>query len=386
MSWSAAVNVAVGLILLYFLFSLAASRINEFVVSRLQWRANGLERALLNLVGGEGKPPLKSIAAPMDGTPPDPAKIADILDFPELSALAVKNHQIVTAFESSLAEGRRISYLPSRAFSAVVLDILAPPAGVLAASIPTGNLDANAKTAVEVLAAHPDADHLAAARTALGAHQNDDDIAPLLTRIQTAISDDPLEQARVSVLQLPVKNPARRPLLRMLTDAEDDRDKFRAKLEHWYDDEMSRLTGWYKRRVQKFILVYSIGLTLLFNVDTISIAQNLWRSPVEQAAAAQAAATAAGKTVDQIDTSVTAIRGLAMPLGWTPLHAGSTVSTDPRHFPGSFGGWLVKVLGLAITVGALAFGAPFWFDVLGKIARVRNAGGVTSSTEDSARN
>src|SRR3954468_11644965 len=183
MSWSAAVNVAVGLILLYFLFSLAASRINEFVVSRLQWRANGLERALLNLVGGEGKPPLKSIAAPMDGTPPDPAKIADILDFPELSALAVKNHQIVTAFESSLAEGRRISYLPSRAFSAVVLDILAPPAAVIAESIPTGGLDRNAQNAVEDLAAHPDSVHLVAVRSALGARANDVDIAPLLTRI-----------------------------------------------------------------------------------------------------------------------------------------------------------------------------------------------------------
>lgn len=386
MSWSAALNVALGLTLLYFLFSLAASRINEFVVSRLQLRANGLERALLNLVGGEGKPPLKSIAAPLDGTPPDAAQRAAADVSGGLSALAVKNHPIVTAFESSLAEGRRISYLPSRAFSAVVLDILAPPAALTASSIPTQNLDTNAKNAVEELAAHPDADHLDAARNALGGHQNDLEIAPLLTRIQTAIADDPLGQARASVLKLPPENPARRPLLRMLADAEGDRDKFRAKLEHWYDDEMSRLTGWYKRRVQRFILGYSIALTLFFNVDTISIAQTLWRSPVEQAAAAQAAASAAGKTVEQIDTSVAAIKGLEMPLGWAPLHAGTKVSTDPRHFPASFPAWLVKALGLAVTVFALAFGAPFWFDVLGKIARVRNAGGVASSTEDTARN
>src|SRR4051812_49082308 len=116
----------------------------------------------------------------------------------------------------------------------------------------------------------------------------------------------------------------------------------------------------------------------------ITIAQTLWRSPVEQAAA-QAAANAATGTLDGVDTSVAAIKGLAMPLGWTAAHDGTEVSRDPRHVPASVGPWALKVLGLAITAFALAFGAPFWFDVLSKVARLRNAGGVTSTSEDSQR-
>jgi hypothetical protein len=197
--------------------------------------------------------------------------------------------------------------------------------------------------------------------------------------------DGVLEQARAALLTLPPSNPARRPLLRMLADAKGQRDEFRARLEHWYDDEMSRLTGWYKRYVQRFIIGYGVILTLIFNVDTIDITQTLWRSPVEQTAAAQIAANASGKSVGDIDTNVKAIKGLAMPLGWTAPHDGSNISSDPRHIPSTAGAWALKFLGLTITTFALAFGAPFWFDVLGKLARLRNAGGVTSTTEDGKR-
>jgi hypothetical protein len=39
----------------------------------------------------------------------------------------------------------------------------------------------------------------------------------------------------------------------------------------------------------------------------------------------------------------------------------------------------LKLLGLAITIGALTFGAPFWFDLLNRFGSVRNSG--TKPTE-----
>jgi hypothetical protein len=382
-TWSAALDLALGLVLAFLVFSVAASRINEFVAGRLQWRARGLERALRTMLG-PGPGDVTSIGTGQDGEPVDATEgQAHPAGDAVLSAGTVKDHPIVAAFESTLAKGRRISYLPSRAFSATVLDILAPPAAAILDGIPDADVPPAARDAFADLRAHPDTAHLDVLERALP------DDSPLrsttLPRLRTAIGDDVLEQARAAVLALPPGSPARRPLLRMLTDAGTDRDAFRAKLEHWYDDEMSRLTGWYKRRVQRFLVGYGIALTVLFNVDTITIVQTLWRSPVEQAAAAQAAADAATGTVDDVDTSVAAIKGLAMPLGWTAAHDGTEVSSDPRHVPASIGPWALKVLGLAITAFALAFGAPFWFDVLGKVARLRNAGGVTSTTEDSQR-
>jgi hypothetical protein len=382
----AALNVALGLIFVYLVFSVAASRINEFVATRQQWRANGLERALNSMLGSTPTPDATAASTPTT------AAVKTTVE--ALSAQTVKDHPIVAAFESTLGKDRKISYLPSRAFSAVVLDLLAPTPAIIADSIPAEDLPRDpgdparvldvAQHALDDLRAHPDTARLTAFEATLP--PDSPLLETVLPQLSRAINSDVLEQARRTVLNLPENNPTRRPLLRMLADAGAERDAFRTKLEHWYDDEMSRLTGWYKRRVQRFIIIYGIVLTALFNVDTVSIAETLWRSPVEQAAAAQAAAGAAGGSVAQIDTSVAAIKGLAMPLGWTPIHEGTAISTDPRHLPAtSPGPWLVKLIGLAVTAFALAFGAPFWFDVLGKVARMRNTGGVTSTTEDSRR-
>ena len=50
------------------------------------------------------------------------------------------------------------------------------------------------------------------------------------------------------------------------------------------------------------------------------------------------------------------------------------VSTDPQHLPLGVGSWLIKLLGLLITVLALSLGAPFWFDALTKLGSLRQAG------------
>src|SRR4051812_49711781 len=73
MDWSGALNVAIGLTLVYLAFSVAASRINEFVASHLQWRADGLGRALYTMLGGPKASPSTSVAAPLDGEPAVPA-------------------------------------------------------------------------------------------------------------------------------------------------------------------------------------------------------------------------------------------------------------------------------------------------------------------------
>jgi hypothetical protein len=216
---------------------------------------------------------------------------------------------------------RKMSYLPARTFSAAVLDLLAP-----AHTMPA--------------------------------------------------SRDPLVAATAAVKTLSDASPAKRPLLRMLADAKGDRDRFRLSLEHWYDDAMDRVSGWYKRNVQRIILVLSIVIVASLNVDTIKIAQLLWRVPTERAAVASAAANqaAAGQSGGDVDSSVRQVQALNLPIGWTPPHRGTTVSTDPRHVPDQVSSWLVKLLGMLITVLALSLGAPFWFDALGKLSGLGKSG------------
>jgi hypothetical protein len=370
MGWSSMVSVALGLVLAYLVFSVAASQINEFVAGKLQWRAQGLERGLYALFGGPAAA-ANTAGSAVDGAPAD---LAGQPQLRALSALAIKEHPIIAALDAGLAKDRRVSYLPSRALSAAVLDLLAPPVALLVNDIPTAGLSPQAAAALQQFRLTPTAAALESYAAALPA--DDPRLAGQMPALRAALEKDPLERIRAAVLELPVDHPARRTLLRMVTDAKGDRDRFRQRVEHWFDDEMDRLAGWYKKRVQIWILGYGAALAVLFNVDTINIAQSLWISPVAQAAATQEAINAAGKSPSEVDTSTSALDGLALPIGWTAPHQGGHVSADPRRAPDTAQQYLLKILGLIITTLALGFGAPFWFDVLGRIARMRNAGNV----------
>ena len=65
----------------------------------------------------------------------------------------------------------------------------------------------------------------------------------------------------------------------------------------------------------------------------------------------------------------TAVKKLDLPLGWD-LEFGDA----PTQLPNDPVSWIQKLLGLLLTIGAIQLGAPFWFDLLSKIVRVRSTG------------
>ena len=184
----------------------------------------------------------------------------------------------------------------------------------------------------------------------------------------------------------------------------------RVNLESWFNDAMDRLSGAYKRRAQSIAFVIGLILALLLNVDTINVANKLWREPtLRQAIIAQAenyvppaGSLAASPTgpLDNIPALEKQLQALNIPFGWTiaPFNTGGSLCTllpiqsgqvmgipslnnqgQPvcngiRNFPIDLNGWLLKGLGLLITGLAAAQGAPFWFDILKKIINVRGTG------------
>ena len=44
-------------------------------------------------------------------------------------------------------------------------------------------------------------------------------------------------------------------------------------------------------------------------------------------------------------------------------------------------GWLKALLGWLMTIAAVSLGAPFWFDLLGKVAHLRGAGHPTGRND-----
>ena len=149
-------------------------------------------------------------------------------------------------------------------------------------------------------------------------------------------------------------------------------------LEKWFDDSMARVSGWYKRKAQIIALVIAVVVAVGLNANALRLGEYLEREPtVRSTVVAQAEASAKEKEFGstgngeasieaagkQASDAYKKIDGLKLPLLWS----GSNV-------PHGFSGWVVAVFGLLLTAIAISFGAPFWFDALGKLSNLRMAG------------
>lgn len=171
-----------------------------------------------------------------------------------------------------------------------------------------------------------------------------------------------------------VPSPQTRAALQALwSDSGGRQDIFRHAVEAWYDDAMQRVSGWYRRRMHLLMWVVAGFIVLALNVDTIRIADHLWKDRTIRAAVIartqHPGPSATAPSVTNVAVSVDKLQQLKLPIGWW---------VEQR--PSGTGGWaamlLLKLLGLTMTAAAMTLGAPFWFDVLGKVARVRSAGQV----------
>jgi hypothetical protein len=154
--------------------------------------------------------------------------------------------------------------------------------------------------------------------------------------------------------------------------AQDRAEILQKEVESWFNSSMDRVSGWYKRRSQIFVLVLAVLITVLVNADCIQIAKRLstdanLRQAAARLAEKQTAPASGGQsaqaTVAQMKQNLTDLDGIGLPLGWSPRpHSLADVGDA---FLNHWVGWLITVL-------AISLGAPFWFDVLNKIIVVRS--------------
>lgn len=144
--------------------------------------------------------------------------------------------------------------------------------------------------------------------------------------------------------------------LRELYDqAAGDIVRFRQDAEAWFDDQMERLSGVYRRWTQVFVWAIAAGIVVALNANTLRIAETLWNDPSKRAAIVAQAGAASPKQ----DPNA-AINSLPLPIGWSHGYHGV--------------GWLYALVGVLITLAAVSLGAPFWFDTLSRLSRIRQTG------------
>lgn len=182
-----------------------------------------------------------------------------------------------------------------------------------------------------------------------------------------ALSTDTI---RAAVEKLPCL-PLRRQLLSFLATAGHDLGAFERALEQWYDDQMAKMTGWYKRWSRVVLGIVGLLIAALANIDTLHVAESLYvDAPLQQAVVA----TASAGTLCLGETDVTR-RNACANQELSNLQAGGTpVGGWPDAAPRDLTGWAFKILGWGITAFAVSFGAPFWFEALSKLGSLRSAG------------
>jgi hypothetical protein len=312
-----ALDTAIGMVFIFFVLSTVCSMVTETIANLLGWRAKTLEDAIRNVVGDpEARRGWKEWIGRIQKKAPE----GDGAAVPADLTSALFDHWRIRALvrnpQSTIRRRRRPSYVPPAAFSLSVAEKLAEGA--------------------------PTAD--GAAEQPAGRPVSAESDSTILVRVQSAL-EGLAEGLQRELLQKAAAN------------AHGTLDGFRLQLERGFDDTMERASGWYKRKVQLVLILLAAAIAVGGNVDSVRVATTLWQDgPVRTVVAAQAAkepdAKAAAKVAAEIDQ-------LQLPVGW-----GKNAPDD----------WYSPIFGWLITVAALSLGAPFWFDLLSRVARLRGSG------------
>lgn len=370
MSFSAVLDVAIGLILVYLLLSLVCAALKEMIESRLKWRSKNLEEGIRELLKGHTE------------------------EF-------YKHPLVFGLYRGAYNPNDKTnlpSYIPARTFALALMDLILPANSVT----PSG---ASGATAAPSAAAPPAAVPLVGAVPAAP-------LAPVAPIISPA-----LKPFRDQVAALTNKHLAQS-LLPLIDAAGDDITKARQNIEGWFDSSMDRVSGWYKRHTQGLLFGLGLAVTVILNVDSLAVARHLFndkgarealveiaerrvkdtedRSPNEEKGNATPAETTADSKpkqegasqdgpatsrepqseINNVKAQVKNLTDLGLPIGWREQfkdwRLGHSLEPDSETWiaavlfvVGSVPGWLVTAL-------AVSLGAPFWFDTLNKFMVVRS--------------
>lgn len=153
-------------------------------------------------------------------------------------------------------------------------------------------------------------------------------------------------------------------------------DTVHDELAAWFDAGMDRLSGSYKRRSQLWCFIIALLIAATFNIDSFHLFKTLWQHPALTAGISAPAGTPAA-----VPAEIPWEQFKTLPIGWAVSDIASEADNKPSADPAAkntsqsaCNTWLFRVAGWVVTALATLFGAPFWFDLLGKLVNLRGTG------------
>jgi hypothetical protein len=294
------IEVAVGLIVVYYILGSIASLITQWINEVFETRGKALERYLIKIVGDK--------------------KIEDLVSLPQLQALRPIRYKNLLSVFGSATEPKKIEKIPV----ATLVDAYFDLAGL------TANQELNLLQLAELIDKLPDSEG---------------------------------KQAFISWINQGV------------TNIEDLRKRTTA----YFAGMMDQAAATFRANARSFVIVLSIGITVLFGTDSIQLAKTLWgNAELRAIAAAKAEMVVAQEGANaNLNDLIRQLGDLTIKIGWwqTERPAAGAAAMDWVWFV------VLKILGLGLTATAVAQGSSFWYDLLKKL--VTPAKGSTGGGDNS---
>jgi hypothetical protein len=372
-------DIATGVVLVWFLFALGVSAVNEGLVKVFALRSKQLWSALRQMLDGSESPQgiLRSLVGlPTRSRPASPYPAANASVSTRL--YATKTLQALE-IRSKPTQKTRIEHIPATVFSHALIELAMQVSG------PGGASGTGGASGAAVGAAGPAGGAAGAAGGAAGAAGGAAGTAGV----------GPIAQVESYIDDLP-PGPLKGQLQAVLFSAGDDIAQFRDGVESWFDGQMTRLSRLY--RAQVHIILVLIGLVVAvvgfgFGLQSNSLQlvselqhdQNL-RTVVVGAASAAARgdlAKAAG-----CDLATDPNPALCQLRGVSSLNKiDFALRGDTPNSKAGFGERLGFILpwrhfyaavGVIITGIAVSFGSSFWFALLKRLVGLRGGSAPAS--------
>lgn len=137
--------------------------------------------------------------------------------------------------------------------------------------------------------------------------------------------------------------------------------------EAWFEAYMTQGSFWYKAKMQVRLFIISISLAVFTHFDIIDTTITIFKDDILREKLKNTAILYAEQNDGEygdIDQLITQVDNIDLPLGWHKQEL------KDLNFLNVVGWFLAAIL--------ISFGAPFWFDLLGKIVNVRKISSAPS--------
>ncbi|HYW19469.1 MAG TPA: hypothetical protein VE956_09180 [Nodularia sp. (in: cyanobacteria)] len=154
-------------------------------------------------------------------------------------------------------------------------------------------------------------------------------------------------------------------------------------IEQTFDKSMERAAGVYRRNAKGVALLIGFSIAVLANADAFHIVSRLSKDSSVRIAIVNNA----GQIVERnkLDSSENlaklkketeeVLADIALPIGWNAINLEQQIDWHPsKIYDFSIWKFLTMIFGWFVSGIAISMGAPFWFDLLGKVVNVRNTG------------